>query len=216
MRHIRWNWEMQPTMKVGLERFFFSNQLKEKTVYTHRHTNFPHLHQAQSSAVPSLAHFLAGLLVWKKTKPTTSHQVHVSTRINQPLSTLDWKPASQHFGVLPDTWRSKKPLWLSRPPYSPLPAASRCSPVATTTRYPNFPQQQQENYLTFSTAPSVEMAKQCVRQGGPVENFTPFKHASWKAPPPWVCDTQWPTCATQERGSREKKVTHILGGQGGF
>lgn len=87
-------------------------------MYTHRHTIFPHLHQAQSSAVPSLAHFLAGLLVWKKQKKTTSHQVHVSTRINQPLSTIDWKPASQHFGVLPETWRSKKRLWLSPPPCS--------------------------------------------------------------------------------------------------
>lgn len=49
----------------------------------------------------------------------TSHQVQVSTRIKQPLSTLDWKPASQRSRFHP-----KKRL---TPP--PLPSPSVSSPL---------------------------------------------------------------------------------------
>lgn len=97
-------------------------------------------------------------------------------------------------------------LHLLSPPSSP-PSLQTLSAARLPQQHvsPISPQQPQlENYLPFSSAPSVEMAEQCVRQGGSVENFTPFKHACCKAPPPRVCDTQWTTRATQERGCTEK------------
>lgn len=148
----------------------------------------------------------------------TSHQVHVSTRINQPLSTLDWKPASQHFGVLPETWRSKKRLWLSRPPPASPPCSLSVVPGCHDNTLPRFPTTAAAagklfDVLHCSLCGDGEAVRQAGRPSGKLYSIQtrflerPSPLSLWHP----VADS----CNTRERGVGGKKE-HILGRQGGF